>query len=93
MKHATDSALDKLEDLLQEIRRLGILKENKRGVFYLKSTAFLHFHEDPAGLFADLRIGKDFQRFSVSSLSQQKAFLRKVKDTGKQFINDKELGL
>lgn len=30
------------------------LNEKSRGCFYWKSRGFLHFHEDPKGLFADL---------------------------------------
>ena len=32
-------------------------------------VSFLHFHEDPKGLFADLRdaAGKDFDRFDVTA--------------------------
>ena len=64
MKHAGDAALDQLEALLAKLRALPGPIEKKRGVFYLKSKAFLHFHEDPAGLFADVRdaAGKDFER-------------------------------
>lgn len=68
MKHAGEAALDQLETLLAELRALPGPVEKKRGVFYLKSKAFLHFHEDPAGLFADVRdaAGKDFERIDVS---------------------------
>ena len=68
MKHATATALDRLEPLLAQIRALHGLKEKSRGVFYLKNRAFLHFHEDPKGLFADVRdaTGRDFERIGVS---------------------------
>ncbi len=85
MRHATDQALDQLEDLLTEIRKYGHLKENKRGIFYFKSMAFLHFHEDPAGLFADLRVDGDFQRFCVNSITEQKILVSKVKDAITRF--------
>jgi hypothetical protein len=67
MKHAGPAALDRLEPLLARIRALPGLKETARGVFYRKSRALLHFHEDPAGLFADLRDaqGADFERLKV----------------------------
>ena len=67
MKHAGSDALDSLEPLIVRLRAIPGLKEKSRGVFYLKSRAFLHFHEDPKGLFADLRTadGKDFERFKV----------------------------
>jgi hypothetical protein len=67
MKHAGPAALDTIEPLLAQIRAHGVFKEKGRGVFYLKSKAFLHFHEDPAGLFADIRApdGGDFDRLKV----------------------------
>jgi hypothetical protein len=79
MKHATDSALSKIEPLLQSIRRFVGLKERTRGVFYFNGQAFLHFHEDPAGLFADLRVDNEFQRFRVNSEAEKKVLLTKIK--------------
>lgn len=67
MKHAGPQALDQLEPLIVRIRALPGLAEKARGVFYRKSRAFLHFHEDPRGLFADIRIeGEDFERIDVT---------------------------
>ena len=68
MKHATPAALDQLAPLLAELRTLDALTERSRGVFYRKSRAFLHFHEDPKGLFADIRDASngDFERFDVT---------------------------
>lgn len=54
MRHARDQDLDRLDDLLADLRTLPGLIEKKRGVFYRKSRAFLHFHEDPKGMFADI---------------------------------------
>ncbi|MFD1190603.1 hypothetical protein [Phenylobacterium conjunctum] len=73
MKHAGPAALDALEPLLARLRTLPGLKEKSRGIFYLKSKAFLHFHEDPAGLFADLREDSDFTRYEVTSSEGQEA--------------------
>jgi hypothetical protein len=78
MKHAGGQALDALEDLLVQIRKQESLKERKRGVFYQGSSALLHFHEDPTGLFADLRVGKEWARYRVSTTSEQRVFLRKL---------------
>lgn len=76
MKHATAAALDQLEGLLAELRTLP-LKEKSRGVFYRKSKAFLHFHEDPKGLFADIRNedGSDFDRFQVDDPAARAALV------------------
>lgn len=80
MKHAGAAALDRLEPLLIQIRALGRLKERSRGVFYLKSRAFLHFHEDAAGLFADLRQpeGDDFDRFKVDAADGAAALIQRL---------------
>jgi hypothetical protein len=76
MKHATPSALAKLEPLLAKLRRHASLKEKSRGVFYLKSRAILHFHEDPAGLFADLRTSGEWKRFGVNNAAERAALLQ-----------------
>ena len=67
MKHAGPEALDRLEPVLAKLRKLDGLHERKRGAFYRGSSAFLHFHEDPAGFFADLKVADDFVRFPVNS--------------------------
>jgi hypothetical protein len=54
MRHARDQDLDRVDGLLTQLRALPGLVEKKRGVFYRKSRAFLHFHEDPKGMFADI---------------------------------------
>lgn len=73
MRHARDTDLDALEPLIVRLRGLPGLIETKRGVFYRKSKAFLHFHEDPKGLFADVRTvaAGDFERIDVSAASGQ----------------------
>ena len=81
MKHASATALDQLEALLSRLRQLSQdkLKEKKRGIFYYKSRAFLHFHEDPTGLYADVRLNGDvFERFEVTTLAQQEAFIERL---------------
>jgi hypothetical protein len=79
VRHARDAALDLLEPLLREIRAIEGLVERKRGIWHRGSRAFLHFHEDPAGLFADLRVGADFVRFRVSGAGERRAFLRALR--------------
>ena len=78
MKHAGSAALDRLEPLLKQIRRHAALKEKSRGIFYLKSKSLLHFHEDPLGLFADLRVGDDFARYPVNSKTERDALLKSL---------------
>ncbi|HWA62242.1 MAG TPA: hypothetical protein VG939_12760 [Caulobacteraceae bacterium] len=81
MRHAGPAALDALEPLLAQIRLAAGLKEKSRGVFYRGSRAFLHFHEDPAGLFADVRAadGKGFDRIRVDAPDGVSALLARVR--------------
>ena len=76
MKHASVAALNSLSELLEQIRAKEGIKEKSLGIFYRKSKAFLHFHEDPAGLFADLRVGADFDRYPVNTKREWKELLR-----------------
>jgi hypothetical protein len=78
MRHATAASLDRLESLLAKLRRHPALKEKSRGVFYSKSRATLHFHEDGAGLFADFRTAGDWQRFAVTKAAERAALLQVV---------------
>ncbi|MBM3545326.1 MAG: hypothetical protein FJX54_00120 [Alphaproteobacteria bacterium] len=79
MKHAKSNALDQLEPLLAAIRDIAAFKEKTRGVFYLKSRAALHFHEDPKGLFADYRTTGDWQRFPVNTKAERAALLKALR--------------
>lgn len=71
MRHASSDALDRLEPLLAELRGLPAFAERKRGVFYARSVATLHFHEEPVGLFADLKQGGEWVRYPVNSGQEQ----------------------
>jgi hypothetical protein len=75
VKHVSASGLDQLDDLLRELRGVDGLKEKKRGVFYRGSRAFLHFHEDPSGLYADVRIDAEFERVRVTTKAERKRLL------------------
>ena len=79
MRHATPTALDGLEPLLAELRRVEGLTERKRGIFYRRSAAFLHFHEDPAGFFADVRLGPAWQRLPATTRAEHRALMRAVR--------------
>lgn len=75
MKHAPQTALDGLLDLFNQIRARKGLQERKPGIFYKKSKSFLHFHEDPAGMYADISVGDRFQRYPVNNKKQWKVLL------------------
>jgi len=75
MKHAGKPSLRSLGTLLNVIRKNDELKEKKPGIFYKQSKAFLHFHEDPSGMFADLKTGTEFERFPVNTEKERKEFI------------------
>ena len=80
MKHATAESLDQIGALLDEIRTFERLREKTRGVFYLKSRAFLHFHEDHGILYADVRLsGPDFDRFCLETSTDQRNLITVIR--------------
>ncbi len=47
--------LEDIEDVLEKIRALPLIKESKPGIFYYKSQGFLHFHLKDDRRWADVR--------------------------------------
>lgn len=78
MKHAPSAALAELSGLLDQIRIRDGLKEKKLGILYRRSKSFLHFHEDPAWLLADLSTGADFDRYPVNTRQEWKVLLAAI---------------
>ncbi|MGO9856908.1 MAG: hypothetical protein ACLPYY_17930 [Acidimicrobiales bacterium] len=79
MRHATSEALDELEPFLERLRSEPGLVEKRRGVFYRRSKAFLHFHEDPSGLHADVRFGEEFERVRVETDRERKRLIARIR--------------
>jgi hypothetical protein len=76
MKHASAATLRQIQPLLAELRALPGLKEKSAGAFYCGGSAFLHFHGDPAGLFADMKVGGDWARRAVNSAAARTKLVR-----------------
>ncbi len=80
VRHATPAGLERISDLRAKLRGVNGLLERGPGVFYRRSRAFLHFHEDPTGMFADVRLaGDDFVRLRVTSRAEQASLLVQVR--------------
>jgi hypothetical protein len=79
VQHATEEDLDRLGDLLAELRKLSGLRERKRGNFCRGSRAFLHFHEDTGDLYVDVRLDSAFERMQVTSPRERADFLTRVR--------------
>jgi hypothetical protein len=80
MKHASAAALNSIQPVLLELRQLEGIRERNPGIFYRKSSAFIHFHEDPAGIFADVSREGEWLRLPVNTASERRQFVRLVKE-------------
>jgi hypothetical protein len=78
MKHASRLSLEGLEPLLAALRSRTGLREKNFGVFYWRSKPFLHFHEDPARLFADVMVEGVWGRFAVNTSAERERALGAV---------------
>ena len=79
MKHAGAATLELLGALLAEVRKRPLLREKSPGSFYVKSKGYLHFHEDPAGTFADVKLDfVEFTRMRVTTAKEQVTLLAKI---------------
>ena len=85
MAHADEAALQRLLPLLRQLREIKGLREMKPGIFYLKGSAFLHFHADAGALVGDLKkaSGSGFDRYPVDAAPGQ----RKLLDDAKRRVN------
>jgi len=79
MKHAGAATLQTLAPLLTRLRTLPGMVERSPGCFYRGSKSFLHFHEDPSGTHADVRlVAPEFTRVRVESDTEQDALVALV---------------
>jgi hypothetical protein len=81
VKHAGPEALDRLGPLIEALRGLDGLIERRPGVFYRGSKAFLHFHEDPSGLYADVRLTTEFERLRVETQRERATLVKQVRNS------------
>lgn len=84
MRHARAEALDELEPFLERLRAVPGLVEKTRGVFYVRSKAFLHFHEDPSGMHADVRLGPEFTRVRAETVEERDDLLARIQEAQAQ---------
>ena len=78
MRHAREEDLTSLSELLEELRRVTQLREKGFGVFYRRSRSFLHFHVDSAKLYADVRLGDEFERIAMDSVASQNYLVKEI---------------
>jgi hypothetical protein len=79
MKHAGPDTLATIAPLLQRLRAQPGLVERTPGCFYRGAKAFLHFHDDPTGLWADVKLqAAGFTRLRATDAAEQDALLAAV---------------
>jgi len=85
VKHAGSNTLAILEPLLRKIREHASLTERTPGSFYRKSIAYLHFHEDPSGTYADVKLNLvEFTRLRATTAKEQAHLLSLIANSLKQ---------
>lgn len=69
MARARKATLQQLDPWLEEVRGLGIdgLVEKANGAFYKRRAGILHFHEDDAGVYADVKVAGEWQRVAIDA--------------------------
>ena len=80
MRHITPARRAAIEPLLLQLRGVDGLIERSPGAFYVKSKAFLHFHEDGDDVFADVRLsGAEFDRVRATTKREQQSLVAAVR--------------
>ncbi len=76
MKHAGPDTLQSLAPLLARLRALPGLVERTPGCFYKGSKAFLHFHDDPSGIHADVKLAASgFTRLRATNAQERETLM------------------
>jgi hypothetical protein len=68
VRHISPAGLDDLEELLGELRHPA-------------HAPSCIFHEDPTGLYCDVRVGTDFERMRVQTKTERRRLLSTVRTT------------
>ena len=81
MAHASPEALQAVLPLLRQLRDIKTLKEKQPGIFYCRSAAFLHFHDESGALVADLKkaSGSGFDRYPLTNPLAHRKLLDETK--------------
>ena len=79
MRHATPETLETLAGLLAGLRAIDGIVEKRPGAFSRGSRAFLHFHDDLTGSYADVRFGDEFERVRVTTKREQQALVSRIR--------------
>lgn len=73
-----EETLRKLAPLLSVLRSYSVLQEVRGATFHLSGRDFIHFHDEPDGLWADVRLAKGRVRRSVADAASQAELLEEI---------------
>ncbi len=73
-----ESTLENLAPLLNVLRSYDVLDEVRETKFHLNGRDFIHFHDEPDGPWADVRLSKGRIRMPVSTRSEQAELMEKI---------------
>ena len=73
-----ESTLEILAPLLGFLRGYEVLEETHETKFLLRGKDFVHFHDDPDGLWADAKLSKGRVRLSVATRSEQDELMEMI---------------
>ena len=72
------STFKDLTPLLDVLRAHPALREARPAAFHLNGRNFVHFHEEPEGVFADVLLTNGRVRMPVSSPAEQAELLERI---------------
>ena len=75
------TTLECIAPLLAILREHPVLREVAPTVFHLHGRDFIHFHEEPDGIFADVRLATAQIRMSVSTQADRAELLERIEGT------------
>ena len=73
--------IERIGPLLAVLRGYSALSEVRHAVFHLGGRDFVHFHEAPEGIYADVRLAKGQVRMPVSTQPEQAELLERIEET------------
>jgi hypothetical protein len=74
------ASLDQIAPLLKVLRTHPALEEVRPLTFHLRGREFLHFHDYPDGVVADVRLATRVVRMRVASGMEQAELLGQIED-------------
>jgi hypothetical protein len=92
MGHTKPESLIDLEHEFEIIRSLEGVKEKKPGIFYLKATSFLHFHDKDGKRWADVKTHDGWLQLDIDFDANPKSklkFIKAAKDAHAAFTRGK----